>query len=170
MARPDSEPDWKYREELENIRLEKGNQFLWNMLFSVDPEYAKELEVNNFRYVMRGLEVFRETGISKRDSKDTKILRFDPLFITPYSDENRENLYRNINTRVRSMFDMGLENEILKIAEKYGWNCPGLTTIGYKEVVDSLQGKISKDRAIELIQQHSRNYAKRQITWNKKYI
>ncbi len=106
MNRPDSEPDWKYREELEHIRIEKGNQFLWNMLFSVDPEYAKELEVNNFRYVMRGLEVIRETGISKRDSKDTKIFRFDPLFLTPYSDENRESLYKNINARVLSMFEM----------------------------------------------------------------
>lgn len=169
MERPDSEPDWKYREKLENIRLEKWNQFLWDMLFLVDPEYAKELEINNFRYVMRGLEVIRETGISKRDSKNTKILRYDPLFLTPYSDENRENLYKNINARVTSMFETWLEEEVLKIAEKYEWDCPGLTTIGYKEVVDYLQGNTTKDRAVELVQQHSRNYAKRQVTWNKKY-
>ncbi|MBP6981580.1 tRNA (adenosine(37)-N6)-dimethylallyltransferase MiaA [Candidatus Gracilibacteria bacterium] len=169
MAIPDSEPDWKYREELEKIRIEKGNQFLWEMLFRVDPLYAKELEINNFRYIMRGLEVFRETGKSKRESKNTKNLRFDPLFISPYSDENRENLYKNINTRVLGMFENGLEKEVGKLIEKYSIDCPGLKTIGYKEVVDFLKGETSREKAIELVQQHSRNYAKRQITWNRKY-
>lgn len=169
MAIPDSEPDWKYREELEKIRIEKGNQFLWEMLFRVDPLYARELETNNFRYIMRGLEVFRETGKSKRESKNTKTLRFEPLFITPYNDENRENLYNNINTRVLGMFENGLEKEVWKLIEEYSIDCPGLKTIGYKEVVDSLKGEISREKAIELVQQHSRNYAKRQITWNRKY-
>jgi tRNA dimethylallyltransferase len=169
MAIPDSEPDWKYREELEKIRIEKGNQFLWEMLFRVDPLYARELEINNFRYIMRGLEVFRETGKSKRESKNTKTLRFDPLFISPYSDENRENLYKNINTRVLGMFENGLEKEVWKLIEKYSIGCPGLKTIGYKEVVDFLKGETSREKAIELVQQHSRNYAKRQITWNRKY-
>lgn len=169
MAIPDSEPDWKYREELETIRIAKGNQFLWEMLFRVDPLYARELEINNFRYIMRGLEVFRETGKSKRESNNTKTLRFDPLFITPYSDENRANLYKNIDTRVLGMFESGLEKEVCELIEKYGRDCPGLKTIGYTEVVDFLEGDITRDRSIELIQQHSRNYAKRQITWNRKY-
>ena len=67
------------------------------------------------------------------------------------------------------MFENGLEKEVWKLIEEYSIDCPGLKTIGYKEVVDSLKGEISREKAIELVQQHSRNYAKRQITWNRKY-
>jgi tRNA A37 N6-isopentenylltransferase MiaA len=77
------------------------------MLEAVDPEYAHELEVGNYRYVMRGLEVIRDTGKSKRDSHDTKKPRFSPLFLTPYTDseENRKTLYQNIDNRVKNMFN-----------------------------------------------------------------
>ena len=107
MAFPENPPDWKYREELELIRAEKGNEHLWNMLFEVDPDYAKELSPSNYRYIIRGLEVIRDTGKSKRESHHTKQLRFDPFFLTPYSDspENRRTLYEKINLRVALMFN-----------------------------------------------------------------
>jgi tRNA dimethylallyltransferase len=107
MDFPENPPDWEYRKELEIIRAEKGNEFLWNMLFAVDPEYARELEPANYRYIMRGLEVIRDTGKSKRASHNTKRLRFAPFFITPYGDsvENRQTLYTKINERVASMFN-----------------------------------------------------------------
>lgn len=101
MAYPDTKPDWEYREKLEQIRLEEGNEVLWKMLETVDPEYAHELEVNNFRYVMRGLEVWHATGKSKRESVGKKIPRFSPLFLTPYSDTERPVLYERINARVQ---------------------------------------------------------------------
>jgi tRNA A37 N6-isopentenylltransferase MiaA len=77
------------------------------MLYAVDPLYASELEVGNYRYVMRGLEVMRDTGRSKRESHGTKKLRFSPLFLTPYIDskEERKILYKCIDTRVKKMFD-----------------------------------------------------------------
>ncbi len=169
MSYPDTPPDWKYRDELEEIRLREWNQKLWNMLEEVDPDYAYELEVGNYRYVMRGLEVWKATGRSKLESKWKKIQRFSPLFLTPYSDNHREILYENINQRVSEMFDNWLISEIEYIILTFTSKCPGLTTIGYREIVDALEWKTTLEEAKSLIQQRSRNYAKRQITWNKKY-
>ena len=169
MEYPDTKPDWAYRENLEQIRLTKGNEALWNMLETVDPEYAHELEVNNFRYVMRGLEVWHATGKSKRESVGKKKLRFVPLFLTPYNDTDRPILYERINARVQWMFDNWLIEEVCYNMREFTSTCPGLTTIGYREVVDYIEWRISLEESISLIQQHSRNYAKRQITWNKKY-
>ena len=76
------------------------------MLERVDPDYAHELSPENYRYVMRGLEVIRDTGKSKRESNDTKIPRFSPLFLTPYTDsvDHRKELYTHIDERVKNMF------------------------------------------------------------------
>lgn len=169
MRYPDTPPNWEYRSELETIRQEKWNQELWNMLERVDPEYAHELEVWNYRYVMRGLEVLKETGRSKLESKWLKIPRFSPLFITPYSDNNRESLYKTIDQRVSEMFNTWLIEEIEYIVNTFNSTCPGLTTIWYREIVAALEWNISLEQAKSLIQQRSRNYAKRQITWNKRY-
>lgn len=110
------------------------------MLEDVDPMYAHELEANNFRYVMRGLEVMRDTGISKRESYQSKKLRFDPVFLTPYTDstDERKILYDLINKRVHGMFQSGLVDEVKYLIQKYGAGAPGLTTIGYREVVEYL--------------------------------
>ena len=169
MGYPDTPPNWEYRSELETIRQEKWNQELWNMLERVDPEYAHELEVWNYRYVIRGLEVLKETGRSKLESKWLKNPRFSPLFITPYNDNNRENLYKTIDQRVSEMFNTWLIEEIEYIVSIFNSTCPGLTTIWYREVVAALEWKITLEQAKSLIQQRSRNYAKRQITWNKRY-
>ena len=169
MAYPDTKPDWEYREKLEKIRLEEGNETLWKMLESVDPEYAHELEVNNFRYIMRGLEVWHATGKSKRESVGKKKARFAPLFLTPYNDTDRPILYERINKRVENMFTSWLIDEIKYIANTFGSDCPGLATIGYKEVLEHLHWELSLEACIAEVQQHNRNYAKRQITWNKKY-
>ncbi len=169
MQYPDTPPDWGYREALEKIRIEEWNQILWNMLEVVDPDYAHELSVNNFRYVIRGLEVIRATGRSKRESHGKKIPRFSPLFLTPYTDIERSELYARIDKRVEWMFKNWLLEEVEYIMNNFKSNCPGLATIGYKEVVDHLEWRLSLEESIRLVQQHSRNYAKRQITWNKRY-
>ena len=169
MGYPDTPPDWEYRAVLEDIRVAKWNQELWDMLEVIDPEYAHTLEVGNYRYVMRWLEVMRQTGESKMASVGKKTPRFTPLFLTPYNDTERATLYANIDRRVDKMFDSWLVREVEYNAELFSSNCPGLTTIGYREVVDALDWNITLAAAKALIQQRSRNYAKRQITWNKRY-
>lgn len=169
MDYPDTPPDWEYRDMLEMIRKNEGDEKLWNMLHEVDPDYADELLPENYRYVMRGLEVIRSTGKSKRESKNTKTPRFSPLFLTPYDDKDRAILYDRINARVEKMFGDGLIDEVQHIIDIYTSNCPGLGTIGYKEVVEYLDWIRTLDETIALVSQHSRNYAKRQVTWNKRY-
>lgn len=164
----------KKREELENFREKFGNEALWQKLNEIDPKYAKTLHPNNHTYIIRGIEIFEETGKSKLESIDEKPeLKYPTIFLTPYTDnpENRQNLYNKINSRINEMFDDGLVNEVKNIAKKYGNNAAGLGTIDYKEVMSFLNNEISLEEAKNLVAQHNRNYAKRQITWNnKKYL
>jgi tRNA dimethylallyltransferase len=169
MDYPDTPPDWIYRKELEDLREQYGDHHLWDMLSEVDPEYANTLDISNYRYVMRGLEVIRATGRSKLESVGKKKLRFSPLMITPYDDSLRPELYERINARVVWMYSSGLIEEVKWLRKNYSDMSPGLRTIWYKEVVSYLTWDITLDESIQLVQQHNRNYAKRQVTWNKKY-
>lgn len=167
-----SKPDTTRRDELEKFRQEHGNEALWKKLYDIDPKYANILHPNNHTYIIRGIEIFEETGRSKLEAESpTPILKFPTIFLTPYEDteENRQSLYEKINRRIDTMFADGLLEEVKTIAEKYGLDCPGLKTIGYKEIVSYMKCDISLEVAKNLIAQHNRNYAKRQITWNKKY-
>lgn len=162
------EPDWSLRDELEALRLKDGNIALWKRLESLDPEYAHTLHPNNYRYVMRGIEVFLQTGSSKSVRINAPTPKYDTLFFSPYTGD-RDALYSKINTRIQWMFDDWLIDEVIYNKYKYGVSAPWLLTIGYEEVLDHLAGKTTKEECIALVQQHNRNYAKRQITWNKKY-
>lgn len=171
-------PDTTRRDELEAYRMEHGNEALWNMLHDIDPTYADMLHVNNYTYIIRGIEVFEKTGRSKLEAIHGQKLLYPTLFITPYIDstENRTTLYERINLRVQKMFDDWLIEEVWYNIGALFWgnlheasSCPGLVTIGYREVIQYLKWAISLNECISLVQQHNRNYAKRQITWNKKY-
>ncbi len=171
------ETDWNLRNELEEYRLAHGNIALWEKLHTIDPGYADTLHPNNYRYVVRGIEVYTKIGQSKWDIKNESKLKYDTLFITPY-DGDRLVLYDRINLRVKEMFENWLVEEVEYIMGNLFawmlWNCnnspcPGLTSIGYIEIVDYLQWRLTLEESIRLVQQHNRNYAKRQITWNKKY-
>lgn len=164
-----SPPDSKQlRAELEAQAQEFWAQSVYQKLQEIDPEYAKELHPNNVQYVIRAIEVKILTGKSKRDFRGNKTSKYDVLFLTPYNGD-RAYLYERINTRVGMMFDEWLVAEVEDLLKKYGPNDPGLQTIWYSEVVDHLQWNISLEACIELVQQHNRNYAKRQLTWFSKY-
>ncbi|MDD4529995.1 MAG: tRNA (adenosine(37)-N6)-dimethylallyltransferase MiaA [Candidatus Gracilibacteria bacterium] len=166
---PEIEPDWDLRQKLEKIRLTKGNDFLWQMLNKIDPEYANTIHPNNYRYVQRGLEIKEKTGKSKNDLKIKKEKIFDYLLISPdFSD--RKALYNKINMRIDEMFEKGLIEEVKNILTfGYEKKCSGLNTIGYKEIISYLDGNIGLEETKELIKKHNRNYAKRQITRFKRY-
>lgn len=166
---PDIPAYWDLRSELEKYRIEHWNEALWNKLYDIDPQYAKELHPNNYHYVIRGIEVKIHTGKSKLEIQDGQELIYDTYFLTPYHDSQRNELYERINIRVEKMFDSWLIDEVNYNINKYTSSAPGLKTIGYKEVVHYLEWNITIDVTKELVKQHNRNYAKRQITWNKKY-
>lgn len=161
--------DIELRKKLEQEAINYGKEYIYNKLLEIDREYALELHPNNLNYVIRALEVKILTGKSKKDFRKEKKLKYDTLFITPY-DWNREELYEKINSRVQSMFDNWLVNEVKNILNIwYKSSDFWLKTIWYKEVIEYLEWKISLEDCILVVQQWNRNYAKRQLTWFWKY-
>ena len=156
------------REVLEKEAADFGNEYVYKKLQELDPEYAKELHPNNVQYVIRALEVKIITGKSKKEFRSEKKLKYDVLFLTP-DVPDREYLYNRINTRVKMMFDEGLVAEVKNLRKIYSDDTPGLKTIWYIEVVNYLNWETTLEEAITLVQQHNRNYAKRQFTWFNKY-
>lgn len=157
--------DKEYRNYLQNLADEKGNEYVHNMLKEVNVEVAARIHPNNLKKVIRALEVTKLTGKTiddyqlKQESKEYNI-----AYIGLNMD--RKTLYDRINLRVDKMFDMGLVDEVKKLKESgYNKNMPSMLAIGYKEVFDYLEGIYSLEEAKEIIKQNSRRYAKRQLTW-----
>jgi tRNA dimethylallyltransferase len=111
------------RDELETFRLKNGNEALWKKLHDIDPTYADMLHINNYRYVMRGIEVMLQTGVSKLLIKDERVSPYNILFITPF-DGNRDALYQKINARIEQMFSDGLIEEVRNLIERTPKNSP----------------------------------------------
>lgn len=160
--------DEDLRDTLDKERLEFWNQYIWEKLNKIDPNYAKELHPNNYRYVIRAIEVKTLTWKSKTEFRTEKTLKYDVLFLTPY-DWDRVKLYNKIDLRIKQMFDFWLEGEVKLLLNTYKKDDFWLKTIWYKEVIDYLEGNISLQECLELVQKNNRNYAKRQLTWFRKY-
>ena len=156
------------REKLEDERIKFWNEFIWKKLQEIDPNYASELHPNNYRYVIRALEVKILTWKSKKEFREEKNLKYDTFFITPY-DWNREKLYKKIDLRIKSMFENWLLEEVKDLLTKYKKTDFWMQTIWYKEIIDFFEWKLSFDDCVALVQKHNRNYAKRQLTWFLKY-
>jgi len=161
--------DKNLRDILEREAEEKWKEYIFERLQKLDPDYDRSLHPNNLRYVIRALEVKILTWKSKTEFKKEKKLKYDVLFLTPGFEE-REYLYERINKRVKIMFEEWLLDEVKSLLKKwYNKNSPWLNSIGYREVIPFLSGEISLEESIEKVQQNSRNYAKRQLTWFRKY-
>ena len=161
--------DPELRKQLDRLT----NEELYQKLVDIDPEYAQELHPNNRPYVERGIEVMKLTWKSKREFRAEKKLLYDVLFLSPECPskvEYREWLYDRINRRVVMMFDQWAEEEVRELLEKwYKQDDFGMNSIGYREFFPYFSWEISRDELITQIQQNSRNYAKRQLTWFRKY-
>ena len=153
------------REELNTDFAEKGLLFLLQELQKNDPFTFENIDKNNHVRVIRALEVYRSSGkpISFfRNQQKESPFQHIKIGLT----DEREKLYERIDKRVLQMIDMGLMKEVSDLLSMgYSPELPAMRAIGYAEMVEYLQGKISLDKAISLIQQHSRNYAKRQLTY-----
>ena len=151
------------RENLNNIFSSKGIDPLYEQLKELDSEYAKMVDSSNPKRVIRALEIClssNKTYSELRTGQKAK-RQFETLKIV--LDWPREKLYERINLRVEQMVANGLEQEVKSLLPYRNLN--SLKTVGYKEFFDYLDKNISKERAIELTQQNSRRYAKRQLTW-----
>lgn len=154
------------RNKLKSIGQKSGFQLLWNRLKQIDPEFAEKIGKNDKIRIVRGLEIFYNNGIIPSEIYKKSVTPFsDYRFIRIGLTDERKNIYKMIDERVDKMIRNGLIEEVIDLKKKYRRNCPPFKSLGYKEVIDFLGGKISKDACIELIKQHSRNFAKRQLTW-----
>ncbi len=154
------------REELYRIKEEKGFDYLLNELKIHDPELFSAMKEVKERRVIRALEVFYVTGIPISVHQKKKIeINFTPSVYGIQMD--RSELYSRINERVLKMLQMGMIEEIKKLKDKgYHYKTHNsLNTVGAKEVFDYLEGMIDKEKMVSLIQQNTRRFAKRQMTW-----
>ncbi len=167
IAFGEQEPDLKLRETLHTFAREQGNIALHEKLMSVDPEAAAEIHPNNVKRVIRALEFHALTGEKISDhnkAEREKESRYNLLFFQITDD--RQTLYDRIDRRVDFMMQEGLEDEVRYL------QAMGLTRahvsmqgLGYKEMLDYLDGKCSLEEAVYILKRDTRHYAKRQETW-----
>lgn len=151
--------DEKLRAKLENLASEKGTQALFDMLKSLDEEEAKKIDKQNKVRLIRAIEI-----ATNRGTKGQNVSDIDALVVGLVRD--REKLYQSINSRVDLMMKNGFEDEVKSLKEMgFSKENQCMRAIGYKEMLAYLDNEIDKERMIELTKQHSRNYAKRQLTF-----
>ena len=165
---PESDPE--IRQELNSIYTHSGLEALQIELQHLDPVYYAQVDIHNPQRIMRAIEVIRKTGLPYSSLRKKKMAERDFKVVYLATDLVRETLYANINARTEKMIEQGWLKEAEELYPHRKLNA--LQTVGYKELFAYFDGEISLDRAIELIQQNTRRYAKRQLTWlrNKQEI
>lgn len=154
-----AEKDEKLRDELQRLADEKGNDFLFEMLKEKDSVLAEKTDKFNTVRLIRAIEIANNKG-----QKETAAVDIQPLLIGLV--RQRDGLYQDINARVDKMLLQGLVKEVEGLKESgLTANNQSMRAIGYKEVLAYLDGEYDYARMVELIKQHSRNYAKRQLTF-----
>ena len=161
--------DPAYRAHLEQLAAVRGKAYVHAMLAETDPAAAARLHVNDFRRVIRALEVRHLEGdaISQEKLADSGDLVYD-VYVVGLRRE-RQQLYMRINARVDAMFAAGLEDEVRRLlASGVPRTAQAMKGIGYKETAAFLAGECTRDEAIAKIKQATRHFAKRQLTWYRK--
>lgn len=163
----ENEENTAYRKELEALAAQKGNEYLHAMLVEIDPKAALDIHANNTKRVIRALEFYKLTGkcISEHNAAERQK---EAAYASCYFvlNDDRQKLYSRIDHRVDQMLSAGLVEEVQKLLEM---GCKRTDTamqgLGYKEILDYLNGEIDLERAVYLIKRDTRHFAKRQLTW-----
>lgn len=158
-------PDPGYRKSLEEYLNQKGPYELHALLAAVDTGAAARLHPNDTKRIIRAMEVFHQTGrpmsalSSSNVKSDYNLLMFGLTM-------NREKLYRRIEHRVDQMIDRGLVNEVRDLRAKgYDQSMTSMQGLGYKEIINFLEGEMTLQEAVETLKRSTRRFAKRQLTW-----
>lgn len=162
--------DDEVREHLEDRLEREGQEALYEELQEVDPEQAKEMDPTKTHRVIRALEVYHGTGKPLTYYYENQP---EPPFeyVTVVLNRDRDRLYDRINRRVDRMLDEGLLDEVRDVMEieDVQLDEPPLSTIGYREPIRHLRGEIDYDEMVRLVKRNTRRYAKRQLTWFRRY-
>jgi len=165
----DEEIDTEYRQELNQIAEKQGLEDLYNQALKIDPEAMQKISPNDKKRIIRVLEIYHKTGKTKteteKESRKNEV-KYDYKVFAITMD--REKLYSRIEKRVDKMIEQGLIEEVQNILKKYSHFPTAMQGLGYKEVVEYLENKITKEEMIEKIKKETRHYAKRQLTWFRK--
>lgn len=161
--------DDDFRNEMTALYNENGAEYIHDLLKKEDPEAAERLHPNNVKRVIRALEVARSGGsISDFSNVNRKTEDYDAVLIC--LTRERQNLYSRINMRVDMMMEAGLTDEVKSLMDM------GLTAddqsmkgIGYKEIIEYLSGDCDYETAVDNVKKNTRHYAKRQLTWFRRY-
>ena len=165
----DIELDENYRKELEYLIDIKGLEELYKKAVEIDPVAMEKISQNDKKRIMRILEIYKATGKTKTEqeieSRKNPVEYDYKVFAINW---DREKLYQRINKRVDIMVEQGLIKEVENIVKKYNKFPTAMQGLGYKEVVQYIEGNVTKEEMIEKIKMETRRYAKRQLTWFRK--
>ena len=164
------ETDLEYRKALEDIEKNEGLEKLYEMAKQIDEQAIEKISHNDKKRIFRVLEIYHSTGKTKTELEiESRKNGPDYNYILFGINMDREKLYDRINRRVDIMIKQGLIEEVKNVLNKYKEFPTAMQGLGYKEVVAYLEEKMTKEDMIEKIKMETRRYAKRQITWFKKY-
>ena len=158
------------RKELEAYAREHGAEALPEKLALVDPASAEMIHPNNIKRVIRALEFYEQTGKRISEHNETQRQRESPYAFAYFVlTDDRAHLYERINRRVDQMIEEGLVNEVQALKDKgYTKQLVSMQGLGYKEILDYLDGNCTLEEAIYTIKRDTRHFAKRQLTWFKR--
>ncbi len=166
----DTTADLILRKRLQELYEIGGREELLNILRELDPKKAEIIDPYNIKRVIRAIEIAKIQGENKEFSKDIKLrenIEFKFFVLT----SDRQKLYQRIEKRVDKMRESGLVEEVKQLKEKYNvtYETQSMKGIGYRQILAYLEGKTDIEETFDKIKQESRKYAKRQITWFKRY-
>ncbi len=166
---PEIEYDEKYRKELEETAKKEGLEKLYEQAKQIDPKAIQNISKNDQKRIIRILEIYHATGKNKTEQEIESRKNEVPYDYKVYAiNMDREVLYDRINRRVDIMVEQGLIEEVKEICNKYKKYPTAMQALGYKEIKEYLDGKLTKEEAIRKVKQETRRYAKRQLTWFRK--
>lgn len=159
--------DTAYRRQLEALAEKKGAEHLHDMLKEVDEESAKTIHPNNIKRIIRALEFYKKTGKKISAHNETERQKESPYnFAYFVLNDDRSRLYERIDLRVDRMLEDGLIEEVTRLKEMgYTKDMVSMQGLGYKEILDYLDGNLTLDEAVYILKRDTRHFAKRQLTW-----
>ena len=161
--------DEEYRKKLEKEVEEKGLKELYEKAKQIDEKAIEKISPNDKKRILRILEIYHATGKTKTQQEmESRKKEVEYDYKVYALDWDRQKLYDRINKRVDMMIKQGLIEEVKQILNKYDTFPTAMQGLGYKEVVEYLEGKLTKEEMIEKIKMETRRYAKRQLTWFRK--
>lgn len=163
----ESNEDTEYRLKLEALAQEKGAEYLHAMLQDVDKKAAHDIHANNIKRVIRALEFYHQTGTKISEHNEAERKKNSPYnFCYFVLTDDRDILYDRINMRVDKMFEKGLVEEVQNLKSiGYTKDMVSMQGLGYKEILDYLNGETSLEEASYILKRDTRHFAKRQLTW-----